>query len=67
MRSTLVPAFSTRHMNEMLKHIRIVIHQLCDDLERRKGRTIDSSIVSGKFAMDAFLRSAMSMETEGRD
>jgi len=67
MRSSLTPGFSSRQMNEMLKHTRIVIHQLCDDLERRKGRKIEALTVSGKFAMDAFLRSAMSMDTEGRD
>ena len=56
MRSTLTPGFSTRQMNVMFDHTKIVIQQLCTDLETRNGREIAALTVGGKFAMDAFLR-----------
>ena len=56
MRSTLTPGFSTRQMNVMFDHTKIVIQQLCTDLETRNGLEISASTVGGKFSMDAFLR-----------
>jgi len=67
LRSTLSPGFSTRQLDVMYEQTKIVIRHLLADLEKRKSEPVRGSVVSGKFAIDAFLQSAMSIDLQSEN
>lgn len=61
-RNTMAPGFTQRQLSEMIITTNSCIDSLCSQLVNLKGEGIDTRIVGGKFAIDAFLQSAFSVD-----
>jgi len=66
LRSTLSRGFSQRNKEEMLPQVKSVIEHLVKMLKKRNGRPVGAKTIGGKFSMDAFLKSAMSVDLDAQ-
>lgn len=62
LRSTMSPGFSNRQLGEMLAITNSCLDKLVEQIDGLNGGEVDSKTIGGKFAIDAFLQSALSVD-----